>query len=277
MMQWLDRYLQIPRHKGCPTPYILLDGHQSRLDIPFLSYVSSPEHRWNALIGIPNGTSLWQVGDSIEQNGCFKMHQYDVKTKILNKKRELGMQDTHLKKTDIIPIINYCWDRSFARTITNKKAIAIQGWNPFNDILLDNPEISSITTQDDPTPSDTPPQIVTTNSDDNTVLSLLTSGDIDINFRDGLVGNCIFSLLQQVVQDKQRMADLYKCKESNQSFSELMRESKRITAGVVFNAGAVDLVKGGLLDIEKENRKLKNKEILQKIEKELDRFNKRKK
>ena len=101
------------------------------------------------------------------------------------------MQDTHLKKTDIIPIINYCWDRSFARTITNKKAIAMRGWNPLNYVLLDSPEISS--PQDDPTPpaNDNPPQVVTTNSDDNTEMSSLTSGDIDINFRDGLAGHCI--------------------------------------------------------------------------------------
>ena len=58
MMKWLDRHLQLPRHEGCPTPSILLDGHHSCLEIPFLSYVSTPEHKWNALIGIPNGTSL---------------------------------------------------------------------------------------------------------------------------------------------------------------------------------------------------------------------------
>ena len=109
MMKWLDRHLQLPRIEGGPTPCILLDDHQSRLDLPFLSYVYSPHHRWKALIGIPNGTSLWQVRDSVEQNGCFKMHQYDVKTIILNNKRELGMVDTNLKRADIVPIVNYCW------------------------------------------------------------------------------------------------------------------------------------------------------------------------
>ena len=51
---------------------------------------------------------------------------------------------------------------------------------------------------------------------------------------------------------------------------------KRITAGVIFNAGVVNLVKGGLIDIVKENHKSKNKEVLQKIEKEVERFKKRK-
>ena len=127
MMGWLDQHLQLPRNDGGPTPCILLDGHHRRLDLPFLSYITNDHHRWNALIGTPNGTSLWQVGDSVEQNGCFKMHQYDVKSKILNKKRELGMFDAHLKKTDIMPIANYCWERSFARTHSNRKAIAMRG------------------------------------------------------------------------------------------------------------------------------------------------------
>ena len=273
MMSWLDLHLQLPRHEGCPTPCILLDGHHSRLDLPFLSYVSDMNHRWNALIGIPNGTSLWQVGDSVEQNGCFKMHQYDVKMKILNKKREMGMLDTHLKKTDIIPIVNYCWDRSFARTMSNRKAIAMRGWNPLNYVLLDHPEIH---TPEDTTPSASPPAIVTTSTDDNTEMSSLTSGDIDINFRDGLAGHCILSLLQQAARDKECMANLNKRKDSSKTFQDHMKESKRITAGVVFNAGVVNLVKGGLVDIVKENHKTKNKEILQKIEKELDRFQKRK-
>ena len=109
---------------------------------------------------------------------------------------------------------------------------------------------------------------MTTNSDDNKELPSLISGDIDVNFRDGLAGNLILSLLQQAAKDKQCMANLNKRKESNKSFSEHTRESKRITTGVEFNAGVVHLVKGGLLDIVKDNHKIKNKEILQKIEKE---------
>ena len=71
------------------------------------------------------------------------------------------------------------------------------------------------------------------------------------------------------------MANLKKRKESNKTFFDHMKESKRITAGVVFNAGVVNLVKGGLIDIVRENHKTKNNEVLQKIENELQRFNKR--
>lgn len=143
-----------------------------------------------------------------------------------------------------------------------------------NYVLLDDPEIST------PEPSipttDSPPAIVTTNSDEHTEMSSLTSGEIDINFRDGLAGHCILSLLQQAAKDKQCMANLNKRKETSKTFQDHIKEPKRITAGVIFNAGVVNLVKGGLIDIVKENHKSKNKEVLQKIEKEIERFKKRK-
>ena len=53
-----------------------------------------------------------------------------------------------------------------------------------------------------------------------------------------------------------------------------MKESKRLTAGVIFNAGVVNLLKGGLLDNVKQNQKTKSKEVVQMIENELQRFHK---
>ena len=55
------------------TPLLLLDGHGSRMELPFPQYINDPLHLWRALIGVPYGTSLWQVGDSAEQNGAYKM------------------------------------------------------------------------------------------------------------------------------------------------------------------------------------------------------------
>ena len=54
-------------------PFLLLDGHQSRFSIPFLEYITNPDHPWKVCIGVPYGTALWQVGDSIQQNGRYKM------------------------------------------------------------------------------------------------------------------------------------------------------------------------------------------------------------
>ena len=90
-MERIDQSGVSPRVPGQPTPFLLLDGHGSRLELPFLSYVNKPMHKWVVCIGVPNGTSLWQVGDSTEQNGCFKMYCSEYKNKLTSKKLELGM------------------------------------------------------------------------------------------------------------------------------------------------------------------------------------------
>jgi hypothetical protein len=47
-------------------PFLLLDGHQSRFSVNFLQYITDPDHPWKVCIGVPYGTALWQVGDSVE-------------------------------------------------------------------------------------------------------------------------------------------------------------------------------------------------------------------
>ena len=53
-------------------------------------------------------------------------------------------------------------------------------------------------------------------------------------------------------------------------------DSKRITAGVIFNAGHVNLSKPEILATVKEAFITKNRDMMQKIENELQRYNKRK-
>ncbi|KAI2492615.1 hypothetical protein MHU86_21929 [Fragilaria crotonensis] len=72
MLKVMDKMELFDRSDGVP-PFLLLDGHGSRFDLKFLRYVNDPTTKWNACIGVPYGTSYWQVGDSTEQNGCFKM------------------------------------------------------------------------------------------------------------------------------------------------------------------------------------------------------------
>jgi hypothetical protein len=50
-----------------------LDRHGSRCEFNVLEHINNNEHKWNVNIGLPYGTRYWQVGDSTEQNGCFKM------------------------------------------------------------------------------------------------------------------------------------------------------------------------------------------------------------
>jgi hypothetical protein len=72
MLQAMDELDVFDRSTGL-SPFLLLDGHGSRFELEFLEYINTPEHKWNCCIGLPYGTSYWQVRDSSEQNGCFKM------------------------------------------------------------------------------------------------------------------------------------------------------------------------------------------------------------
>jgi len=61
-------------------PFLLLDGHGSRFKLAFLEYIHYDKHKWMVGIGVPNGTSIWQVGDSAKQISSFKMATVRAKT-----------------------------------------------------------------------------------------------------------------------------------------------------------------------------------------------------
>jgi hypothetical protein len=89
MLQFMDKLNIFHRSYGV-NPFLLLDGHGSRFELPFLEYITCKDHKWKVCIGVPYGTSYWQVGDSAEQNGCFKMALTKAKRNLVEKKRKLG-------------------------------------------------------------------------------------------------------------------------------------------------------------------------------------------
>ena len=131
ILKTIDSYELFPRNDGV-KPFLLLDGHGSRLELPFLNYINNPADHWIVCIGVPYGTSLWQVGDSKEQNGSFNMSMTKGKQLLLEKKDTLGLHDDGILDTDLMPLINYACDHSFARVDKNKNAISDRGWNPLN-------------------------------------------------------------------------------------------------------------------------------------------------
>jgi hypothetical protein len=65
--------------------FLLLDGHGSRFELPFVEYIHG-DYGWNVCIGVPYGTSLWQVGDSKHQNDQYKDKSKECKEKVLTMK-----------------------------------------------------------------------------------------------------------------------------------------------------------------------------------------------
>jgi hypothetical protein len=85
MLAFLDELNVFDRSKGI-LPMLLLDGHHSRLEYPFVDYVTKPDNRWTVCIGVPYGTHIWQVHDSSEMNGSFKMAVTRAKRLIMSHK-----------------------------------------------------------------------------------------------------------------------------------------------------------------------------------------------
>jgi len=75
-------------------PFLLLDGHHSRMMLPFLRYIGDRSHEWKCCFGVPYATHLWQVGDASGINGAFKMNLTKAKREYIKKE---GHQDLNLQ------------------------------------------------------------------------------------------------------------------------------------------------------------------------------------
>lgn len=80
------------------------------------------------------------MGDSREQNGCFKMALTKYKRGLLRAKELAGLE-FGINKEDVTYLVSQAWTHSFARVAQNKSAIADRGWNPLNYNCLLHPEI----------------------------------------------------------------------------------------------------------------------------------------
>ena len=129
-----------PRVMGI-TPTLVVDGHQSRLDREFLNYINDNNHRWKVCLGVPYATSLWQVGDSSEQNGAAKQEWYREKDRFLKFKNSIG-HPLVLTACDVIPIVNKFFHKVYGNVKANKKALADRGWYPANRALVLHPSLN---------------------------------------------------------------------------------------------------------------------------------------
>jgi hypothetical protein len=83
------------------------------------------------------------VGDSKQKNGQYKDKSKEGKEEILTMKTKHGLRFIIIKQ-DVMWIVHYAWEKSFARVNMNKHAIAERGWGPLNYILLDHPELKAL-------------------------------------------------------------------------------------------------------------------------------------
>ena len=66
-------HMEVFNWKDGATPFLLIYGHMSRMEVELLEYICNPAHEWALVTGLTYRTALWQVGDSPEQNGSYNM------------------------------------------------------------------------------------------------------------------------------------------------------------------------------------------------------------
>ncbi|KAI2506247.1 hypothetical protein MHU86_8182 [Fragilaria crotonensis] len=230
MLTSIDKLGVFDRSDGV-APFLLLDGHGSRFDLKFLRYINTNTTKWNACIGVPYGTSYWQVGDSTEQNGCFKMALTKHKRNLLRRKEECRSEFA-IEKIDIVYLVHQAWLQSFARVESNKKAIADRGWNPLTYNCLLHPEILATKYQHNTTGASNIEQSATS----PTSLAITEK----LNLSQGLAGSYIDAIVETRMRDDAcngvNLDEIRR--KQKQSAIDAMETGKRITAGRLVASGS---------------------------------------
>ena len=274
MLQTIDALNLFPRENNL-RPFLLLDGHRSRLELPFLQYINTPKDHWVVCIGVPYGTAYWQVGDSKEQNGSFNIAITQAKQDLLETKDTLGLYDEGIVDTDLMPIINSAWKRSFGRVDKNRNAICDRGWYPLNKALLLDPDIIATRSDKEKTREYNRLNHIifpTTFSNDNgtdsceSYLSIPNNLPNELNFSSGMSGFCLQSILSQQMLQNAR-SKLNETIDKGKILKDHIKKTKALSAGIIFKAGEVRLGKT-VFDVHKHNLKEKKKKLNEKTKKD---------
>jgi hypothetical protein len=266
MLKAMDDHELFDRSDGS-RPFLLLDGHHSRLELPFLDYIHGPGHEWTTCIGVPYGTHFWQVADAEEQNGCFSIALTKAKKKLFD------LKPFHKKgffPSDIIPLINLSFQESFGNKINAKNAINHRGWNPLNYALLKHPQLLDTELHlNDNASSSNNSSICTTSNDTVTNLSYL-------NLTKGVAGDVLQKLVFHASRDEgilRSMNEKKRIRDRQQDRQEQLRKCMRLTSGFLasnehyqLTTGVRDKIKEKLtMKEECERNRNENKEKRRKI------------
>lgn len=208
---------------------------------------------------------------------------------MLETRDKLGLNE--LEDTDLIPIINYAWNHSFARKDKNRNAIADRGWNPLNRKLLTDEDLRATMTDKEktrkynemnniihPSQSNEADSIcnATSTSSSAPTCSTFTMNSQptinnppqppSLNFSYGTARNCLDALVKD--------SDLQKARERIKenlnkgiTIKHQLKEAKRITSGIVFKCNTTRLGQT-VFDACNENRIKKKQQERDKIRKE---------
>jgi hypothetical protein len=176
-----------------------------RTELPFLDYVTNDETEWYVCIGVPYGSHFWQVADSSQCNGCYKMGITKAKLALFL----LKPQDSKgWQQRDIIPIVNKAFELSFARTDKVKNAGAERGWGPLNRVLLLHPDIQSSKRREEEQKEDEETVKSPAAASTSTSTTSTSTNTVTININDGAGSAFMDKLVGTQLKNKGRLAKL---------------------------------------------------------------------
>ena len=204
MLAYLDKLEVYDRKEGI-SPFLLLDGHHSRMEAPFLEYVNNAETEWFVCIGVPYGSHMWQVADSSQCNGAYKTAIAKYKQKVYDMKPEAKKA---WRDSDVLPIVKHAFKESFAKESSVKHAVASRGWNPLNYALLNHPDIKASMPKEweQQSNDDDDASVVVTNQSDSVAASAATIGTV--NIQTGTSASLLDEIIRHEQTNEQRMKNI---------------------------------------------------------------------
>ena len=248
ILKYFDGIDLFPCVPGGPIPMLVVDGHQSRLDPLFIKYINDPGHKWKICFGVPYATVLWQVGDASEQNGKFKIEWYLAKGHLMTFKFDL-LLPRQLHATDIIPLLNKVFHKSYDDVASNLKAVADRGWYPANRKLLEHPDLTddtakSLTVDAAETAIEDASENSTTDSTASSTPSQQNNSStsfITLNIHSGLGA----TMLDRMINDRARNAGAKKAAEERKrrggTALQNLKEAKKLSTGILASNGVHSL------------------------------------
>jgi len=140
--------------------------------------------------------------------------------------------DFRIDRHDVIGLVHYAWEHSFAKVESNRKAIAGRGWNPLTLNLLDQEELHR--EKDDKAIKNTY-QLAFIHGKENVDPSCL-------NFDSGVTKTLMDKIIEQKIRDRALDQACNEQREDHHAQSlETFNRCLKMTAGAAFNAGTVDV------------------------------------
>jgi hypothetical protein len=125
MLCIMDSQNLFPRTPLGPKPFLLFDRHGNHLNFHFWNTLN-PEHQWFVAHGVSNGTAVWQLGDTSDQNGIAKVEKSQATDELILLKQKYGQSHT-IKQHDIMPIMNRIVQKAVSQNIMSVFSNALGG------------------------------------------------------------------------------------------------------------------------------------------------------